>query len=97
MHQCPHCHKLGISSFAAIGNPFAHGLASCRYCNLPSKRRNAIAAYIGGPITLAVWWGWVKLVNPPLPFWYFWLAVIGFAGVFIIDRLTTYEKAEMEA
>jgi hypothetical protein len=95
MHTCPHCGKLGISSFDTIANPFSYGRASCRYCGMPSKRTNRVLAYAGGPATILLWYGWIRLIHASMPYQWFWLAVIGFGGIYLIDRFTKYERVEV--
>ena len=93
MHVCPYCTKLGITTFDAIGNPFSHGLASCRYCHQTSKRRyRYMAAPLMVPVAVILWWVVKVILHPPQPFEAFWLFFLLAAAVVLADRLTTFEK-----
>jgi hypothetical protein len=96
MHVCPYCHKLGITTFDAIGNPFSHGLASCRFCHNTSKRRyRYMAAPLMVPIATALWFVVKAALHPPQPFEAFWLFFLLIVAVVLADRLTTFEKVQM--
>jgi hypothetical protein len=95
MHICPHCQKLGISSFDAMGGTgFSRGLVSCRYCHNVSKRRAGPLFYLGVPMGMIVFWAMVYFVNPPFVFVYIWFAFCGYCGLMIVDRSVELEKYE---
>src|SRR5450432_4059348 len=93
VHICPHCHKLGISTYAAIGDPFSRGLASCRYCTNVSKvRRNFFTSFIM-VAALALFWAIDYFLRPPtLGFGLLWLSMLGGIALVLIDRLTEFDK-----
>src|SRR5450631_1671696 len=92
VHICPHCHKLGISSYSAIGDPFSRGLASCRYCTNVSKlRRNLIVPFIM-PAVVALFVAFIFSERPPLAFGMFCLGMLGFIALILIDRLAEFDK-----
>ncbi len=92
MHICPHCNKLGISTYAAIGDPFSRGLVSCRYCTNVSKRRRSLLYPITMPITFLLFGVFVYLLRPPMEFVFFWLCMFSFVGLILVDRFTEFDK-----
>ena len=92
MHLCPHCERLGISTYAAIGDPFSRGLASCKYCNNVSKRRPSIARSIGGPVMAAAYVLVFFLPQTSIEQTFLWLAIVTFVGFVTIDRQVDFEK-----
>jgi hypothetical protein len=93
VHICPHCQKLGISSFDAMGGAgFSRGLVSCRYCHNVSKRRARPLFYLAMPTGLVLFWAMVYFGNPPFPFIYFWLAFFSYLGLLIADRCVELDK-----
>jgi hypothetical protein len=93
MHECPHCHRRGISSFDAVGNPFAHGRVSCRYCRNTSRRRFHVAARFVPAVAVLALFGIVKTVHEPA-FRAFWMVFALLAMYTALDDLTTFEKVE---
>ncbi len=95
MHICPHCQKLGISSFDAMGGAgFSRGLMSCRYCTNVSKRRPSILFYITVPITMVLFGAFIYALKPPFAFIYFWFAWFSYLGLLILDRSIELDKYE---
>jgi hypothetical protein len=92
VHICPHCHKLGISTYAAIGDPFSRGLASCRYCHEVSKRRHRLGTNVVTPAAIMTLLVWVYFVHPPLGLLAFWFSVLILFAFVIDDRLIDFEK-----
>lgn len=92
MHLCPHCERLGISTYAAIGDPFSRGLASCKYCNNVSRRRPSIARSIGGPVMAAAYVLVFFLPRISAEQVFLWLAIVTFVGFVTIDRHVDFEK-----
>jgi hypothetical protein len=92
VHICPHCHKLGISTYAAIADPFSRGLASCRHCtNVSKARRNLVSPFIM-PAMLALFAVLVYFWRPPTGFGLLWLSGLGFIGLILADRITEFDK-----
>jgi hypothetical protein len=94
VHICPHCQKLGISTYAAIADPFSRGLATCRYCHNVSKRVRRHGFNVVGPIMVVAFWALIHFFNPPVPAALFWFAFLAFGAFVIADRLTDFEKKE---
>ena len=97
MHICPHCQKLGISTYAAIGDPFSRGLASCRYCNNVSKARRSKAFNFVAPAMIFTFMALVHFFPQSLQHvevGALWIAFLGLAGSVIADRLTEFEKRD---
>ncbi len=93
MHECPHCHKPGISSFQAVAVPFSNGRVSCRHCHNTSRRHfRLFARFVPGIATLASF-GVLKVIHP-LGFQVFWMVFIISATYAALDDLTTFEKIE---
>ena len=91
MHLCPYCNKLGISTYAAIADPFSRGLASCRYCHNVAKSKARFGSYLIGPILVFAAWA-MHFFNPPGPVVIFLFVVVGFTGLVIADRLIDFER-----
>lgn len=94
MHECPHCHKLGISSFDAVGNLFSHGRVTCSYCHNTSRRRFRMGArivpIIGGAALIAI----AKTVHE-MHYQLFAMVFVLFVMYIAIDDLITLEKVEV--
>jgi hypothetical protein len=97
VHICPYCHKLGISTYAAIGDPFSRGLASCRYCHNVSKARRRIGANFAAPVAIFAFLALVHFFPESLQHMtvgLLWLAFLILIAAIVSDRLTEFEKRE---
>jgi hypothetical protein len=93
MHICPHCQKLGVSSFDAMGGAgFSRGLASCRYCHNVSKRRAQPLFYLSVPVGMLLFWALIYFGKPPIAFALFWIAILMYLALLVADRCIELDK-----
>ncbi|MEP7069274.1 MAG: hypothetical protein ABI789_08540 [Usitatibacter sp.] len=95
MHVCPHCQKLGISTYAAIGDPFSRGLASCRYCHNISKRRRRPGANFAAPVAIFAFMALIYFFPQSLQHvqvGLLWFAFLILIAAIVSDRLTDFER-----
>jgi hypothetical protein len=92
MHLCPHCDKLGISTYAALGDAFSRGLVTCRYCSNVSKARRGVSYYITAPIAMVLFWTLIAVVKPPMEFAYLWFAITALVALMFINRNIEFDK-----
>jgi hypothetical protein len=97
VHICPHCQRLGISTYAAIADPFSRGLASCRYCHNVSKARRRVGANFAAPVAIFAFMALAYFFPQSLQHMtvgLLWLAFLFFIAAIVSDRLTEFEKRE---